>query len=93
MADTRFLKLNDSFLFIQIIPYVKASFITCFYILNNDPVLNGGKKIYLYLLTNAKPPYTLSIKNGIAHTARQSNIQATLSSIKLHWGFPKIKAC
>ena len=44
----------------------------------------------IYWLT-PNPLYALLIKNGIAHTACQSNIQATASSIKLHWGLPRLK--
>ena len=42
--------------------------------------------VFIYALTfTPNPLYALWIKNGIAHTAYQSNIQATLSFIKLHW--------
>ena len=46
--------------------------------------------IYLYLLTNTRTPDAVQIKYRVAHTARQSNIQAALSSIKLQWGLPRL---
>ena len=63
---------------------------------NNNPVLNGGIKFTCIYSLTPNPLYTLWIKNGIAHAACQSNIQATLS-LPLNFinlgGSPKIKAC
>ena len=71
------------------IPYVKPSFVTCFQVLNKNPALTGGIKFTCIYSLTPNPLFALWIKNGIAHTACQSNIQATVSSIKLHWGSPK----
>ena len=77
------------------ISYATPSFITCMFLgfYNNNPVLNGGIKFTCIYSLTPNLLHALRIKNGIAHTAYQSNIQATVSSIKLHWGSPKIKAC
>ena len=74
-------------------PYGKPSFITCILVLNNNTALNGGITFTcIYLLKPNPLYYVLWIKYGIAHTACQFNIQATLSFIKLHRGSPKINA-
>ena len=55
------------------IPYVKPSSITCFQVLNNNPVLNGAIKFTCIYSLIPSPLYPLWIKNGIAHTVNPTS--------------------
>ena len=64
---------------------MQSSLLTCFLVLNNNPVLNGWIKFScIYSLTSHPTVYAVRVKNGL--------VQATLfSMVILQWVSPKIE--